>query len=59
MISDVQGVFKLIDNEKFNMNPLCWRGKGLVLGSEIFFMFYILYIFLYFSIFPTASIHDI
>ena len=31
---------------------------SLVLGSE-FFMFFILYIFLHFSIFLTASIHDV
>ena len=27
MVSGVQGVFKLIKKENFNMNPLCWRDE--------------------------------
>ena len=89
----VQGVFKIINKETFNMNPLCLRDEGLgthfpnnrakydcsslckgtcvynivhllvlgslLLGSEIFFMCNIFYIFLYFYIFSTAGTHDI
>ena len=29
VVSGVQGVFKLIKEENFNMNPLCWRDEGL------------------------------
>ena len=28
MVSGVQGVFKLIKKENFNMNPLCWKDEG-------------------------------
>ena len=29
MVNGVQGVFKLIKEENFNMKPLCWRDEGL------------------------------
>ena len=29
MVSGVQGVFKLINKENCDMNPLCWGDEGL------------------------------
>ena len=39
------------------LHLLVWG--SLVLGSEIFYIAHIVYIFLYFYTFPAASIHDI